>query len=163
MINPRLNVVLWWVNYDELVFGHLLWPGRCEPLVFYFVFRLSRCELWICLESSPYLACWVFKLLETSNLHGVFFLTTKDYLPRIQSWECMELPSLRNSFTLLFLQHSCQCRGSMSLILIPRLQSYMGDKRVKQWFLLAAWQGQNSSRLLLDEMLFQSANLNGFT
>jgi hypothetical protein len=101
----------------------------------------------------PYLSAWVFKLLDW---------ILKTVFPRIQSWECMELPSLSNSFTLLFLQHSYQHRGSVSLILIPRLQSYMGDKRAKQWFLLAAWQGQNSSRLLLGGMLFQSTNLRWF-
>jgi hypothetical protein len=129
------------------------------------LFGLLSLETSWNLESAwsilPYLSAWVFKLLDWICLEYLSLLL-KTVFPRIQSWECMELPSLSNSFTLLFLQHSYQHRGSVSLILIPRLQSYMGDKRAKQWFLLAAWQGQNSSRLLLGGMLFQSTNLRWF-
>jgi hypothetical protein len=92
MINPRLNVVLWLVNYDELVFGHLSWSGRCEPLV---------------LTPLGEVAVNPEFRLGSSSLSGLLSLETAWALG--SAWSI--LPSLRLSLETA----SCCCLESVSL------------------------------------------------
>ena len=100
MIKPRLNVVLWLVNYDELVFGHLLRPG---PVNHWFLFGLlvrSLCTLNSALGLLPCPVCWVLKLLETSDLPGVSFLPCA-WVLKLLACCCLESTSLDCSSPLV--------------------------------------------------------------